>query len=176
MSPQSRDGEHRGWPNYLLWGRMRTSTFVLIVAFLATWWLYDTYRPSPVGGTTPETQVVPPGFVPDPSYTWVPRTYVSTPTTTKTTTPTPTTTETTSPEPSEPTETSPGETPTNGTVATTPTVTAPAPTTTPVPPTPLQPGQTPQTTAEDHSGRVPTSPTPPYPVAPVGPAQGAPAA
>jgi hypothetical protein len=93
-----REGEVRGWPNYLFWGRVRTSTFCLIVAFLLTWWLYDTYQPPPPAHTDP-AQVVPPGFVPDPEYTWVPRTNVRTAaptptTTTKTTTPT---TQTTTP-------------------------------------------------------------------------------
>ena len=81
-----REGEDRGWPNHLLWGRMRTSTFVLIVAFLGTWWLYEAYRPPTEVPTEPATQVVPPGFVPDPEYTWVPRTKVQTPTTTTPTT------------------------------------------------------------------------------------------
>ena len=53
----------------------------------------------------PMPAVVPPGFVPDPNYTWVPRTNVRRPkeadTTTTTTTPTTTTTETTTPSPDE---------------------------------------------------------------------------
>jgi hypothetical protein len=141
-----REGENRGWPNYLLWGRMRTSTFVLIVAFLGTWWLYETYRPPTEVPTEPATQVVPPGFVPDPEYTWVPRTKVQTPTTTtETTTPTDT-----------PTETSPTDTPTE-TAPTAPnaTTTGPVPT-----PTPLAPGVAPQTTAENRSGTPTTTAAP----------------
>ena len=32
--------EKRRWPSYMFGGRMRTSTLVLIVAFLAVWWVY----------------------------------------------------------------------------------------------------------------------------------------
>ena len=39
--------EGRGWPNYILWGRVRTSTAALIVAFIGIWWLYATYQPAP---------------------------------------------------------------------------------------------------------------------------------
>ncbi|MGA9491012.1 MAG: hypothetical protein WBV80_12300 [Mycobacterium sp.] len=88
----------RHWPSYMFGGRLRTSTLVLIVAFFAVWWTYDTYRPVPTPPAAP--QVVPPGFVPDPAYTWVPRSRVQpppsydtpTPTTTPPTTPPPTTT------------------------------------------------------------------------------------
>jgi hypothetical protein len=66
--------EERGWPDYLFGGHVRTSTLVLIVVFLGLWWLYSAYRPDEPGhGGPPATQVVPPGFVPDPNYTWVPR-------------------------------------------------------------------------------------------------------
>jgi hypothetical protein len=137
LTLRHKGDDDRGWPDYLLWGRMRTSTFVLIVAFLGTWWLYETYRPPTEVPSGPATQVVPPGFVPDPEYTWVPRTKVKTPTTT---------TETTSPTETS-TETSPTETPTE----TAPT--APNATTGPIPtPTPLAPGVAPQTTAENRSG------------------------
>ncbi|WP_421841406.1 hypothetical protein [Mycobacterium sp.] len=71
-TPKAREGASRRWPRYLAGGRVRTSTLVLIVAFLAVWWVYATYRtpePSP-------SQVVPPGYVPNPNYTWVPRTNV----------------------------------------------------------------------------------------------------
>ena len=51
----------------------------LIVAFLAVWWVYDTYQPQPPAHKPPATQVVPPGFVPDPNYTWVPRSRVQQP-------------------------------------------------------------------------------------------------
>ena len=97
----------KGWPSHVFGGRIRTSTLLLIVAFLAVWWVYDTYRPQPPP-KSPPSQVVPPGFVPDPNYTWVPRsrvqqpptaTYAPTPTTTvpptpTTTVPVPTTTTT----------------------------------------------------------------------------------
>jgi hypothetical protein len=82
--------EQRRWPNYMFGGRMRTSTLVLIVVFLAVWWVYDVYRPEPAP-KSPPAQVVPPGFVPDPDYTWVPRSKVQQPPPV-TATPTPTTT------------------------------------------------------------------------------------
>ena len=150
-------GDDRTWPKYLFWGRMRTSTVALILVFLTCWWLYDTYRP-PEPPAAPETSVVPPGFVPDPDYTWVPRTNVqaTTPTTTTaTTTPTETPTESTTP-----TEGPPETTPTA------PNATTQRPISTP---SPLAPGATPQTTAENRSGTPATtaapgpgpSPTPP---------------
>lgn len=88
------------WPSHLLGGRVRTSTAVLIVAFGAVWWVYDTYRDEPKAPPAP--QVVPPGFIPDPAYTWVPRTKLQRPplTVTETVTATPTTTE--PPAPAEP--------------------------------------------------------------------------
>ncbi len=85
--------EERVWPEYLFGGHVRTSTLVLIVAFLAVWWTYSAYRPQePAHGGPPATQVVPPGFVPDPNYTWVPRSRVQQPPPAVTFTPTPTTT------------------------------------------------------------------------------------
>jgi hypothetical protein len=102
-----RDEDHR-WPRYMFGGRMRTSTVALVLAFLAVWWVYDVNHPAPA--PKPPSQVVPPGFVPDPNYTWVPRTRVQppvntyTPTPTSTVPPTPTTTE---PPPPPPTTTSP---------------------------------------------------------------------
>ena len=95
------DDVDRGWPGYLLGGRVRTSTVVLILVFAALWWVYDDHQraveSSPKTTQVPATQVVPPGFVPDPNYTWVPRTQVQEPTPTVTVTPTPT--PTTSPTP-----------------------------------------------------------------------------
>src|SRR6201991_2594561 len=92
-------------------GRMRVSTIVLIVAFLALFWVYHNVEPRPT--EAPTTAVVPPGFVPDPNYTWVPRTNVRRPKEPETTTPT-TTTTTTSPtettSPTSPTETTPSTT------------------------------------------------------------------
>jgi len=92
----TRKRADRGWPGYIVNGRIRTSTAGLIVAFFAIAWLHNAYQPPAPTPTAPETaQVVPPGFMPDPEYTWVPRTNVETPstTTTTTTTTTPTTTE-----------------------------------------------------------------------------------
>ena len=66
----------RGWPSYIFGGRMRTSTAGLLLAFVAFFWLNQHYQPEPTATPGPAQQVVPPGFVPDPDYTWVPRTNV----------------------------------------------------------------------------------------------------
>jgi hypothetical protein len=110
-------------------GRLRVSTIVLIVVFLALFWVYHNFEPRPAAPEAPPTAVVPPGFVPDPNYTWVPRTDVRRPKETLTTTET-TTTTTTSPQVT--TTTSPGETtsPTSPTEST-PTTTSPGETTSP---------------------------------------------
>ena len=98
---------------HLLGGRVRVSTIGLLVAFIALFWVYQTVE-VPSQPSAPGSQVVPPGFVPDPDYTWVPRTQVrtrppepttttATPTTTTTTpTTTPTTTTTDTPGPDDP--------------------------------------------------------------------------
>jgi hypothetical protein len=104
------DSVERGWPGYLFGGRIRTSTVVLIVAFAALWWVYDDHQHTAGSSSTPTqvpaTQVVPPGFVPDPNYTWVPRSRLQQPPVTVTETLTPTTTSTTTPpEPAPPTTT-----------------------------------------------------------------------
>lgn len=125
LEDHSQD-KNRHWPGYLLGGRIRTSTLVLIVAFIAVWWTYDTYRPPPKP-SEPPAQVVPPGFVPDPNYTWVPRTRVQPPPTYYTPTVTPTLTPTTT----EPTTTPP---------TTTTTATPPPPFQLPVLPPPFGPG------------------------------------
>jgi len=97
---RARDAD-RGWPDYMFGGRVRTSTVVLVIAFLALWWVYDDHQQSTKANTkttqVPATQIVPPGFVPDPNYTWVPRTRVQEPPTTETPTPTPAPTTTTPP-------------------------------------------------------------------------------
>ncbi|MBP2453492.1 hypothetical protein [Mycolicibacterium lutetiense] len=121
-------------------GRLRTSTVVLIVVFIALSWVQQEYRPTQAVPQSPDTQVVPPGFVPDPDYTWVPRTKVQAPRTT-TPTVTPETTETTIPTTTTPTET-PTETP-----ETTETATPGAPTSPTTPP----PGA-PRTTVIDPDG------------------------
>ncbi len=111
LEDHSRDTNRR-WPAYMFGGRIRTSTLVLIIAFFVVWWTYDTYRP-PAKPSQPPAQVVPPGFVPDPNYTWVPRSRVQQPpptyyTPTSTPTPTPSTTEpTTTPPPTTTTTTTP---------------------------------------------------------------------
>lgn len=95
-----KDDRDRHWPGYI-GGRLRTSTLVLVLTFLALWWVYSEYRPQEQStGGPPSTQVVPPGFVPDPNYTWVPRSKVQQPpTVTSTETPTPTTSTTPPPPP-----------------------------------------------------------------------------
>lgn len=121
---RSSDSDVKRWPGYVFGGRMRTSTIGLIIAFFFTAWLYETYRPPPE--PPPVTQTVPPGFVPDPEYTWVPRTQVQErPRTSYPTTTEPTTTTTTAPQlttteptptttPTSPTDTpGPGEPPTS---------------------------------------------------------------
>ncbi|HYP95396.1 MAG TPA: hypothetical protein VER34_20300 [Mycobacterium sp.] len=127
-------------------GRMRVSTIVLIVAFLALFWVYHNFEPRPPT-EAPTTAVVPPGFVPDPNYTWVPRTDVRRPKEPETTTPTTTS-------PTEAT-TSPGET----TSPTSPTTVVPGPlgpqTIT------LTPTLTPTTPTTPASGPAPTTPAPP---------------
>ena len=127
-------------------GRMRVSTIVLIVAFLALFWVYHNFEPRPPT-EEPTTAVVPPGFVPDPNYTWVPRTNVRRPKEPETTTPTTTS-------PTEAT-TSPGET----TSPTSPTTVVPGPlgpqTIT------LTPTLTPTTPTTPASGPAPTTPAPP---------------
>ncbi len=87
LEKRSED-KRRRW-SHIFGGRVRTSTLVLIIAFLAVWWVYDTYRPE--AAPKPPPQVVPPGFVPDPNYTWVPRSRVQQPPT-PAVTPTPSTT------------------------------------------------------------------------------------
>ncbi len=144
---------------------MRVSTIVLIVAFLALFWVYHNFEPKPVSTEAPPTAVVPPGFVPDPNYTWVPRTNVRRPTEADTTT---TTTTTTSP--TETTTTSPGET----TSPTSPTESTPTTTVVPGPLGPLTITQTP--TPTQTPTLVPPTLVPPTPPAPgSGPAQTTPA-
>jgi hypothetical protein len=137
-------------------GRMRVSTVVLIVAFLALFWVNQTFKPEPAATEAPAPAVVPPGFVPDPNYTWVPRTNVRKPTPETTTETTP------------PTTTSPTETTTTSPADTTPTSpTQTTPTTTVVPgplgPTTITqtPTLTPTTPPAAGSGPAPTTSAPP---------------
>jgi len=136
----------RRWPDYMFGGHVRTSTLVLVLAFLAVWWVYDDHQQSTKSNTkttqVPATQIVPPGFVPDPNYTWVPRTRVQEPLPTVTETPTPTTT------PPPPTTTSP---PPFGL----PPIVLPPPFGPPVTTTPPAPGQAPT------PAPVPAPPPPP---------------
>ncbi|SBS77140.1 conserved hypothetical protein [uncultured Mycobacterium sp.] len=146
LTPTRREG--RGWPHYILWGRVRTSTAALLAAFIAVWWLYVTYQPAPPA-PEPANQVVPPGFIPDPSYTWVPRTEVRTTirtTTTPPTTTTTTTTETTEPTTSETSPTPPTSPTTTTSVAPPPFQIPGLPTPTPTPIPSPAPGQGPMLT------------------------------
>jgi hypothetical protein len=103
LKKRDRSSE-RGRFGQVFGGRVRASTVVLVVVFVAVGWVYLSYqRASESGGSpTPATQVVPPGFIPDPSYTWVPRARLEQPpvTVTQTEAP-PTVTETLTP-PSQP--------------------------------------------------------------------------
>ena len=93
--------EGKTWPGYVFGGRLRTSTLVLVIAFSGFGWMFHNWEPSTsVPQQVPASEVVPPGFIPDPAYTWAPRTDVQprnpvTTTTTTTTTPTPPTSPTT---------------------------------------------------------------------------------
>ncbi len=131
---------------------MRVSTVVLIVAFLALFWVYHNFEPRPAAPEAP-TAVVPPGFVPDPNYTWVPRTNVRRPKEPETTTTTTSPTETTA-------TTSPGETTSPSPPTTTvidPDGSGPLPAVTiPLPPALLTP-----TTTAPASGTVPATPAVP---------------
>lgn len=150
--------EAKTWPAYILGGRVRTSTLVLIIAFLGMGWLYQTYDP---GLTAPQQvparEVVPPGFIPDPDYTWAPRTDVQrhspkTPTTT-----TPTTTATTPTSPTTPTSvdtTAPSSVP-GEPVSPTPSM-PPQPSPTPAEPT--RPAETPTTTLTERPPSVTQTP------------------
>jgi hypothetical protein len=109
----------RGWPGYLLGGHVRTSTVILITALIAVWWVYLAYQHTGESGPNEApTQVVPPGFVPDPNYTWVPRARLEQPPATVTETMAPQTVTVTpppAPEPApgapEPAPGAPGQTP-----------------------------------------------------------------
>jgi hypothetical protein len=146
---EKRSDEERRWPRYMFGGRMRTSTLVLIVAFLAVWWVYDTYRPEATP-KPPAPQVVPPGFVPDPNYTWVPRSRVQQPPASVTFTPTPTST--VPPSTTAPPVTTTTTTPPPFQLPTPPCLLPPPfcpPSTSPTPPPPLpQPGPGPAPTSQ----------------------------
>lgn len=132
MSPE-RDSAERRQPGYLLGGRIRTSTVVLMLAFIGIWWVYETYEPPPAPpDQIPATEVVPPGYVPDPAYTWVPRTDVRIPATSETST----------------TPTSPTESPTS-----------PAEEGSPTPETPSPTPAGPTATASEPPGPAPATPT-----------------
>jgi hypothetical protein len=140
-------------------GRARVSTIVLIVVFLALFWVYHNFEPQRAPTETPTPAVVPPGFVPDPNYTWVPRTNVRRP---KEDLEPTTTTTTTTTSPTETTTTSPGETtsPTSPTSLTPTTTIVPGPlgpTTYTLTPTPTPP----MTASVPAPGPALTTPAPP---------------
>ena len=137
----------RGWPGYLFGGHVRTSTVVLVVAFVAVWWVYDSNKHTQSSAPTqvPAAQVVPPGYVPDPNYTWVPRSRLQQPPT-RTWTPTTTTTTTTTTPPT-----------------TTTTTTAPPPFQLPVLPPPFGPGTTTSTSTPPPPEPGPAPAPPPIP-------------
>jgi hypothetical protein len=149
------DTEH-GWPNYLFGGRVRTSTLVLVIAFLAAWWVYDDhqqYLKSTIK-TPPATapQTVPPGWSPDPNYytctndTCVPHSHVLQPPPTTTTTPT-----------------TPTTTPTLTPTTTTPSPPFGLPTLPPLPPLPPPFGPSPSATTSPPPSPAPVPPPTPAP-------------
>jgi hypothetical protein len=147
----------RGWPGYIVNGRIRTSTAALVVAFFAISWVYNHYQPAPPAPATPETaQVVPPGFMPDPEYTWVPRTNVQT--RPRTTYSTPTTTSTTETEPTETTSLTETTSPTTGPSTSGPSTSGPPTGTTVVDPD--GPGPLPPTTVTQTPETSPGVPVP----------------
>lgn len=150
----TRTRADHGWPGYIVNGRIRTSTAALIVAFFVIAWVHSTYQPAPPAAVVPEgAQVVPPGFMPDPEYTWVPRTNVETrPRTTSSTPSTTTTTEAT------PTETTSQTETTSGTDTTVPTTSGPQIATTVVDPD--GPGPLPPTTVTQTPATSPGAPVP----------------
>jgi len=149
MSRATDRREGRGWPGFLFGGRVRTSTLVLLIAFFATWWLFETYQPAPAPPEqVPASEVVPPGFIPDPAYTWAPRTAVQRPAP-PATTPTPPTTTTT------PTTTGTAAPTTTDSESPGPELTPGAPST-PGPSTPVEP-RSPET---PHASTTPVSPPP----------------
>jgi hypothetical protein len=149
--PRRHADAQRVWPGYLFGGHVRTSTLVLIIAFAALWWVYSDHEQSKSSSRTtqvPATEVVPPGYVPDPNYTWVPRSQVQEPSTTVTVTPT-----TTPPPP--PTTTTPPP-------FTLPTIVLPPPFGPPATTTSPAPGQAPTPPAAPPlPGFAPTPPAPP---------------
>ena len=163
MSRASDRREGRGWPGFLFGGRVRTSTVALLIAFFATWWIFETYQPAPAPPEqVPANEIVPPGFIPDPAYTWAPRTDVQQRPPTPTPTPTPTTPTSAGEEPAaptpgtgtEPTATPEGPLPGGGVVPPPSPSEAPVPA---VPPTPLLPTPGPPTTVPP----IPATPAPP---------------
>ena len=138
-------------------GQFRVSTVVLIVVFIALFWVQQTFTPEPAPETSAPA-VVPPGFVPDPNYTWVPRTNVRRSEESETTTTPTSPTETTTPSPGD--TTSPAS------------PTEPSPTTTVIDPdgpggplgqqtltqTPADVAPTTTATAPDAPGTVPATP------------------
>jgi hypothetical protein len=147
------------WLKLKLGGRMRVSTAMLVVAFFALFWVYYNVEPASQP-EPPAPAIVPPGFVPDPNYTWVPRTNVrrpKEPATTTTTAPPTTTSPTTTTTPTSPNETTSGTSPSPTTPTTTvvdpdgfgplPPTTQTIVTPTQVSPAPAAPGPAPATTA-----------------------------
>lgn len=94
-------------------GRIRVSTVALIAVFSLLLWVHQTFPPEREANDAPAPAVVPPGFVPDPEYTWVPRTNVRTAAPIYTTTTPTSPTEPTSPSATTTPTDSPGPTPTS---------------------------------------------------------------
>jgi hypothetical protein len=163
----TRKRPDHGWPAYLINGRIRTSTVGLFVALFAIAWVHNAYAPTPPAPVTPDTAVVPPGFVPDPEYTWVPRTNVQEQPRTTSRTPETTTTTTTTAPTTTPTTTAPSPTDTTSTSPTSPTTPVPATIDPdgagPIPPQTLTPITIPSFVLPTLPGPGPAPATPPPP-------------
>ncbi len=160
--------EGKTWPGYIFGGRMRTSTLVLIVAFVGLGWLYETYEPPlQQPDQVPASEVVPPGFIPDPAYTWAPRTDVQRHTTTPTADEDDTTSPTTTPSttPTTPTTSTAAATPTASTTPTSPANVPPGPPGPPAVTTPVAPPSAVTST----SAAIPSPPATPVPSSAVRP-------
>lgn len=131
-------------------GRIRISTVALLAVFCLLLWVQQTFPSERAADDAPVPAVVPPGFVPDPDYTWVPRTNVRTAAPVYTTAPT---------SPTSPTKpTSPGQTATT-TDSPLPTPTSPVSGGSPVGSLPPGPQTPPGPPASATTPAGPTAPT-----------------
>ena len=66
--------EDRSWPGYLFGGRLRTSTAALLIVSSGSGGCMTPTSLSPAAAAGAGQRCGSAGFIPDPSYTWVPRT------------------------------------------------------------------------------------------------------